>query len=115
MYKNRIYVVVVCLLLCGCFSHHALMTQQSFDSIHVGSSIQTVVDSMGEPYSIHEKNGMEEYKYVERVTNGNYLIYENHYTIFVKNGTIVGKTRTQEQVPAFDLIYQDDPNHNQYP
>ncbi len=91
------------------------MTQESFDTIQVGSSIETVVQSMGEPYSIEEKNGTEEYTYVERVTNGNQLIYENHYTIVVQNGRVIGKTRTQKKMPGFDLIYQDDPNHNQYP
>jgi hypothetical protein len=103
------------LLLCGCFSKSAMMTQETFSSVQVGEPICTIVQENGEPYTIDEKNGMQEYKYVERITNGNRLIYENHFVIYVKDGVVVGKTSTREQVPAFGLIYQDDPNHNQYP
>lgn len=103
------------LLLCGCFCRSAMMTQETFSNVQVGTNIQTIVKENGEPYAIDEKNGMEEYKYVERMTSGNRLIYENHFVLYVKDGVVVGKTSTREQVPAYGLIYQDDPNHNQYP
>ncbi len=114
MSKNWI-VLSVCFIFCGCSSRSAMMTQDSFSSVQVGTSIQTIVQERGEPYSIRDKNGMEEYTYIERVTNGNQLIYENHFILFVKDGLVVGKTTTQEKRPAFELIYQDDPNHSKYP
>ncbi len=102
-------------LLCGCFSRSSLMTMETFEQVQIGSPIAEVVEKNGEPYSIDGVHGSTEYKYVEKITSGNRLIYENHYTIFVQDGNVVGKTAVQERVPAFDLIYQDDPNHNQYP
>lgn len=108
-------MLIGCMLLCSCYGQRAMMTQNSFAEVQVGSSIATVVKTNGEPYSVRTKNGVEEYTYVERVTNGNRLIYENHYTLYVQDGVVVGKTTSQETTPPFDLIYQDDPNHNQYP
>jgi len=117
MRKQYVYLwsVVLSMMLTGCFSRSTVMTQESFSTVQVGAPISHVVDTMGEPYSIQEKNGVEEYTYIERVTAGNRLIYENHYTLFVQNGVVIGKTTKQEKVPAFNLIYQEDPNHNQYP
>ena|SRR3990167_3998234 len=113
---NRKFVLgIFCLVLSGCFARSSIMTQESFSSVQVGCPIETVVSSMGEPYSINTKNGMEEYVYIEKVTTGNRLIYENHYILFVQNGVVIAKTTKQEMPPAFDLIYQDDLNHNQYP
>ncbi|MES2199139.1 MAG: hypothetical protein V4489_03105 [Chlamydiota bacterium] len=105
----------VCLVLSSCFSRSAMMTQQTFSDVQVGTPIETIVHENGDPYSIENKNGMEEYRYVERVVNGNRLIYENHFVLFVKGGVVVAKTVTQETLPAFDIMYQDDPNHHQYP
>ncbi len=113
--KVKKIVLGLCLVLGSCFSKSSMMTQETFDNVQVGTPIQTIVKENGEPYSVENKNGMQEYRYVERVTNGNYLIYENHFVLYVKGGMVVAKTVTQEQVPAYDLIYQDDPNHNQYP
>lgn len=113
--SNNWIILGMCVVLCGCYSQSAVMTQDTFSSVQVGTTVQSLVKEKGEPYSIRDKNGMEEYTYIERVTNGNQLIYENHYIFFVKDGIVVGKTTTQERRPAFDLIYQDDPNHNQYP
>jgi hypothetical protein len=108
-------IIAGLLLFCSCFSRSSMMTQETFSSIQVGTSIQVVVQENGEPYAVDQKNGLQEYKYVERITNGNQLIYENHFVLLVQDGVVVGKTSTREQVPAFGLIYQDDPNHNQYP
>ena len=102
-------------LLTGCFSKSSLMTMESFDQVQVGTPITNVIEKNGEPYTIHSSHGSSEYKYVEKITSGNRLLYENHYTLFVQDGTVVGKTAIQERPPAFDLIYQDDPNHSQYP
>ena len=92
-----------------------MMTQESYAAVQIGTSIDRVTQEMGEPYSITTKNDGEEYSYIERITAGNRLLYENHYIFFVRQGVIVDKRIQQEKRPAFDLIYQDDPNHNQYP
>ena len=91
------------------------MTQETFAIVQVGAPIQNVIKESGEPYSIRNKNGMEEYTYVERVSNGNALIYENHFILYVQDGVVVGKSTTQERRPPYDVIYQGDPNHPQYP
>lgn len=109
------YICIGALLLSSCFSRSALMTQESFSSVQIGSPISQVVEVNGEPYSIDSKGDIEEYTYVERVTSGNRLIYENRYTLGVRNGKVVSKNVKQEKTPPYDLIYQDDPNHNQYP
>jgi hypothetical protein len=108
-------LLLACVLLCSCYTKAAMMTGDSFTSVQVGSPIAAVIASNGEPYKVSTKNGMEEYTYIERVTKGNELIYENHFIFYVRDGVIVGKTTSQETLPPFDLIYQDDPNHHQYP
>ncbi len=113
--KNRIFLLSL-ILLVGCASHSALMSKADFDDVQVGTNVSSVTEKIGQPYAIHNgSGGSKEYEYVERITTGNTLIYENHYFITVKDGMITGKSVSQEQVKAFDLIYQDDPNHNQYP
>ncbi len=39
------------------------------------------------------------------------IIEENHYYLRVKNGRIVAKRLNQEIPPAYDLIYEADPNN----
>jgi hypothetical protein len=109
------YIAILGLIMVGCFSKSALMTQDTFSDVQVGTPIQVVIDQNGEPYSIDAKNGMDEYHYIERVTNGNRLIYETHFILYVRDGVVVGKTSSRETPPAYNMIYQDDPNHNQYP
>jgi len=113
--KAKKLIIATCFIVSGCFSKTSMMTQETYSNIQTGTPVKKLVEENGRPYSVETKNGMEEYKYVERVTSGNYLIYENHFTLFVKNGVVVAKTATQEKTPAYDMIYQDDPNHNNYP
>ena len=91
------------------------MTQETYSEIYVGMSAKRLLKENGQPYSIRDKNGMEEYTYIERVTNGNRLVYENHFVLYVQDGVVVGKSTTQERRPSFDVIYQEDPNYPQYP
>lgn len=114
--KSKWTIGLISILLCGCFAHSTVMTSEDFSTIQMGESIATVTKQVGEPYEItNATNGTKEYKYIERVAVGNRLLYENHYVLVVKDGYVVGKKTSQEKVPAFDLIYQDDPNHHQYP
>lgn len=109
------YMVLASIIMLGCFSRSAMMTQETYYGVQVGTPIDTVIEQNGKPLYTETKDGMEEYHYVERMTSGNRLIYENHYVLYVKDGIVVAKTTSQERPPAFDMIYQDDPNHNQYP
>jgi len=115
MFKSYLYPLVFVASLTSCFSASHMMTMETYDNIHVGTPIDLVVQDNGQPFSVSSSRGISEYKYVEKVTSGNRLIYENHYTLFVQDGKVTRKLATQERRPAFDLIYQDDPNHNQYP
>lgn len=100
------------LFLASCFTHSAMMTQETFGTISLGTPISEVVNEVGSPYAIHSKGGgVEEYEYVERVGSENSLIYENHYFLKVSQGQVVSKRMTREKLPAYDLIYQEDPNY----
>jgi hypothetical protein len=94
-----------------------MMTRESFDSITLGTSIEEVIEQSGEPYAIHSKGGgIEEYEYLERmVAQNNILVAENHYFLKVSQGKVVAKRLKREKQPAYDLIYQEDPNYPQYP
>lgn len=113
--KFRLLPIVMLCLLASCFSRPSLMTMESFDNIQMGSSIQTVEKSVGDPYAVHTKGvGISEYEYVERVRMGNQFIDENHYFLTVVNGQVVGKRISRESRPAYDLIYVEDPNYPSY-
>lgn len=116
--KSRIRKGIILLagvLLAGCYSASAAMTQEKFSDIYVGTAVSEVVSANGAPYSIQNKEGIQEYVYIERINNGNQLIYENHFIFYVEDGVVVGKTVRQERRPAYNLMYQDDPNYPEYP
>ncbi len=99
-------------LLASCFTRSAMMTQETFGTITLGTPISEVIAEVGDPYAIHSKGGgIQEYEYVERVGSENSLIYENHYFLKVSQGQVVSKRMTREKLPAYDLIYQEDPNY----
>ncbi|MES2122377.1 MAG: hypothetical protein V4492_06325 [Chlamydiota bacterium] len=52
---------------------------------------------------------------IERIDNGNAIVAENHYFIIVQDNEVVGKYMTRETPPAYDLIYQEEPNYPGYP
>lgn len=92
------------------------MTRCDFDSVLLGTPIEQVLAEAGEPYSIREcGEGGCEYEYIERMSQDNILVYENHYYLRVVDGMVVSKRLKQETEPAYDLIYQADPNYPAYP
>lgn len=98
-------------LLTACFSRSAIMTRSSYEEISIGTPISNLKAKVGEPYSIQEQpNGTEEYEYIERIPLGSEVIEENRYYLVVKNGQVVSKRMNQKSPPAYDLIYDDDPN-----
>ncbi|NDD57725.1 MAG: hypothetical protein EBZ47_00525 [Chlamydiae bacterium] len=109
------YFILVA-LLCGCMTRNSYITQERYSQIQVGEPIASVVKEAGEPYSLTTNSrGEQEYLYIELFSTGTALVYENHYTFFVKDGKIVYKKMTKVKEPPYDLIYQDDPNHHYYP
>lgn len=112
--KIFLWLIGVC-LLSSCFTRPALMTRESFDNIQIGSSYANIAASVGEPYNVNSiGEDTKEYEYIEKMELGSEVTVENHYFLIVTNGQVVGKRATQERSPAFNLIYQEDPNHDNY-
>lgn len=104
------------LFFSGCAGRSAVITRQDYDSVLLGCSIYELIGCLGEPYAIHcLRYGGEEYEYIERFSMNSQLAYETHYYIRVVNGQIVSKRICQEMLPAYDLLYQVDPNYPRYP
>ena len=101
--------------LTGCFSNSAYMSYYAYDHIQTGTSIATIKSEVGEPYAIHRKEGTQEYEYIERIDREKSLAAENHYFLIVQDGKVVGKYMNTERPPAYDLIYQEQPNYPGYP
>jgi len=111
----KIGIFLLAMLLTSCFSRSSLMTYETFDTVQIGTPIAVLQPEIGKPYAIHSKDGMQEYEYVERIdTGGDLLIAENHYFLIVQDGKVVGKYMTREKPPAYNLIYQDEPNYPGY-
>jgi len=99
------------IILAACFSRTAMMTRHTYEDITVGSTISDVQAKVGSPYSIHKQaDGTEEYEYIERIPLGTEVVEENRYYLVIKNGQVVSKRMNQQTPPAYDLIYDDDPN-----
>ncbi|MFS8564458.1 MAG: hypothetical protein LVR00_09240 [Rhabdochlamydiaceae bacterium] len=100
------------LLLCGCFTRSQVISRGSFDDVQMGSPIADFEKQVGSPYRIQKRSdGSLSYEYIERIFMGEEVIEENHYYLLVKNGRIVAKRMNQEIPPAYDLIYEADPNN----
>ena len=98
------------IVLAAC-SHTAMMTRPNYEEITIGSSVSDVKAKVGTPYSIRKQaDGTEEYEYIERIPLGTEVVQENHYYLIIKNGQVVSKRMNQQTPPAYDLIYDDDPN-----
>ena len=92
------------------------MTHSDYDQVQIGTSAAALQEKIGKPYAIHAKeDGKQEYEYVERIDSGNNLIAENHYFLIIQNGKVVGKYMSRERPPAYDLIYQEEPNYPNFP
>lgn len=110
--------LLLCAVICltGCFSDRATMDRAGYVWATLGMSACELKKCAGEPYAIHccGENDME-YEYIERFNFGNEFCYQNHYYFRIVNGFVVSKRITREKQPAYDLIYQDDPNYPSYP
>ncbi len=110
--------VLLCIfsLLMGCFGRSSLMTHECFDAVNLGSTVEELECIAGEPYAVHHLcDGEIEYEYVEKLSATTELMAENHYFFRVVNGHVVSKSIKIEKRPAYDLIYQADPNYPMFP
>jgi hypothetical protein len=106
------YLILGLICLCSCFSSGPRLTSSTYDSIQLGTPIVSVEQEYGKPYAVHSKGGVKEYEYIERIDLGYNVVTENHYFIVVTDGKVVGKYTKREKPPAYNLIYQEDPNWN---
>ena len=87
------------------------MTRSGFREIELGTSVEEVVKNYGEPYYIRSnRDGSKEYHYIERIPFGEQVVEDNNYVLVIKNGKVISKRYNQERPPAYDEIYDDDPN-----
>lgn len=109
-------IIFLFLVLAACSSRSStMMTPEAFYTISLGTPVSQVVAENGKPYAIHPRGGgIEEYEYIEKVQADEELVRENHYFLKVSHGIVVSKRMTSEKSPAYDLIYQEDPNYPQY-
>lgn len=112
--KTVVAMTLCLLLLTSCFARCA-MTRESFDGINLGFSEQQLLDCAGAPYAVHCICDGLEYEYVERLSADTELMSENHYFFRVVNGQVVSKYVKVERRPAYDLMYQQDPNYPTFP
>src|SRR5262245_8188888 len=109
------FLICALLLLTSCFSRNAMMTYSQYDGIQSGMTVSDLKSEVGEPYAIRNTgDGIQEYEYIERIDTGNNIAAENHYFIVIKDGKVIGKRMKREGPPAYDLIYQTEPNYPNY-
>jgi len=107
---NKVILGSALFMLTAC-SHGAIMTRNDFDNIQTGASVSEIVEQYGDPIRIVDyKDGSQGYEYIERLPIGEQTVVENNYFIVVKNGKVIGKRYNNEEPPAYDEVYEEDPN-----
>lgn len=90
------------------------MNRDQYDNLQIGMSVQEVIERSGNPVETRVlSNGNIEYIYVEKIFMGSQIQAENHYIIVISGDKVVSKRTESRQPPAFDAIYQNDPNFTQ--
>ncbi|MBS3903886.1 MAG: hypothetical protein KGZ39_00995 [Simkania sp.] len=103
--------LVLLLLLTACFSRTTAMTRESYDSITIGTHVSSLNNQLGKPDVVRAKgNDLEEYEYIERISINNDYNVENNYYLEVLNGIVVGKRMTSHRSPAYNIMYETEPN-----
>lgn len=109
-FVKKIVLVSSLALLAGC-GDSRVMTRDNYYTVTVGTSTQDIINKYGEPNSIrNKKDGTQEYVYIEKIGTGTEVVEQNNYILVVKNGQVVSKRHNRELPPAYDEIYDDDPN-----
>lgn len=109
--KKTLGFLLLALFFCSCFSRTTMMTQEHYDTVTVGTSIAELEEIAGKPDAIHYKGDeRQEFEYVERIGVSTYYSVENKYFIEVMNGIVVGKRMLSKRSPAYEFMYQSEPN-----
>ena len=88
---NNIAAFVMCLALTSC-SMAAIMTQERYQSVQIGTPISQVEAQYGKPYDVTTlANGWQEYRYIERMEVGGGASEHIHYTLRVFEGRVMDK------------------------
>ncbi len=104
-------VLTALLFIQAACAHGSVMTHQDFNSIELGTPVTEVTKQYGDPLKItRQKDGSQVYEYVERLKISEETVQENNYKLVIKNGQVVSKRYNQELPPAYDEIYDEDPN-----
>lgn len=108
--------LVSLLFLSACFSKGSMMTRETFENIDLGTPANQVVAEAGKPYAVHPLPGdKKEYEYIERIEMGNQILMENHYFLTIsEEGQVVSKRIKTEKPPAYNILYEADPNYPNY-
>lgn len=107
-FQKIVFLSLVMLTSCAVGS---VMTRSDYENITVGTPISEVEQKYGQPITIKKyKDGTQGYQYVERIMMGEETVQQNWYTIIVKNGQVISKKYNYKTPPAYDEIYEQDPN-----
>jgi len=98
-------LIFFCLFLASC--GHRVMTNDCFYSVSTGTSKDELVKLAGKPYSIHRKCDCLEYEYIEKITNGNRVIQENHYFFVIKNDRVISRRVENVNPPPYRINSYD--------
>jgi len=83
------------IVLIGC-SHAPIMQDAGFQGIVIGAPIQELTVVYGEPYEVCDlSNGMQEWRYVQRIDCGTTAVEQTDFIFIVCQGRIVSKHRQQ--------------------
>lgn len=110
---KRIGMALVLLFLASCFCRSA-MSRDTYDSIEIGMSVTDLESLAGEPRDVRSKGSeIDEYEYVERIrvqAQPDHFAVENIYYIDVLHGQVVGKRMVTHRTPAYNILYDTQPN-----
>jgi|GEM_PF-1727494 len=114
--KSFLYSFTLLLTSTGCISKQTVVTRECFDQIELGTTVADFEEVLGKPFFIRNRGGgIVEYEYIERITmNQSEVIMERHYLLCVCNGRVIRKRTWSGNQPAFNEIYQDDPNDTEF-
>jgi len=80
------------IILSACTAGSRMMTSTTFYEVPVGTSKQELVAQAGTPYSVNKNSeGVEEFKYIERLKIGGRNVQETHYIFTLKEGKVSSK------------------------
>ncbi|MBN1914305.1 MAG: hypothetical protein JW769_00230 [Parachlamydiales bacterium] len=87
----------------SCSSQQKAVSSEDFSLVEMGISEKELVEQMGKPVRIHQKEDCEEYEYIERFYMGDRLVRTNHYFFLLENGKVIDKNMKSTEPPTYEL------------